>query len=165
MTDTIAAGTPVTTAGAAAGPEGITEPVPRALATLLRRAALDHVRSERRRGFPPVLHVGFPGGVEEVFALRVDEPRDHAVRADVVAAMLQRVRRTGGGDPLVWLTRAGPLDLQDVDAAWLAAAPTAASEAGVALTMVVVTRRGWCDPRSGARREWKRLRDRAQSQV
>ena len=65
----------------------------------------------------------------------------------------------------MWLTRAGPLDLQDVDAAWLAAARTAASEAGVALTMVVVTRRGWCDPRSGARREWKRLRDRAQSQV
>ena len=145
--------------------EGIAEPLPRALAAVLRRAALDHVRAERRRGFPPLLHVGFPGGDEEVFALRPEDPRDHAVRADVLAAMLQRVRRVAGAVPLVWLTRTGPLDLQDVDAAWLASARTAAGEAGVALTMVVVTRHGWFDPRSGVRREWKRLRDRSQSQV
>jgi hypothetical protein len=61
---------------------------------------------------------------------------------------------------MVWLTRAGPLDLQDVDAAWLAAARIATAEAGVSLTMVVVTRHGWLDPRSGVRREWKRLRQR-----
>ncbi|WP_459970465.1 hypothetical protein [Nocardioides pyridinolyticus] len=145
--------------------EGIAVPLPRPLAAVLRRAALDHARAERRRGFPPLLHVGFPGGHEEVFALRPEDPRDHAVRADVLAAMLQRVRRVAGAVPLVWLTRTGPLDLQDVDAAWLASARTAAGEAGITLTMVVVTRRGWFDPRSGVRREWKRLRDRSQSQV
>lgn len=141
--------------------EGIHEPVPRALAAVLRRAALDHVRAERRRGYPPLVHVGFPGGSEEVFALRPEDPGDHAVRADVLAAMLQRARRVAGAVPLVWLTRAGPLDLQDVDAAWLSSARTAAGEAGIILTMVVVTRHGWVDPRSGVRREWKRLRDRS----
>jgi hypothetical protein len=145
------------------GTEGIHEPLPRELGAVLRRAALDHVRAERRRGYAPVLHVGFPGGAEEVFALRPEDPGDHAIRADVLAAMLQRVRRVAGAVPLVWLTRAGPLDLQDVDAAWLAAARTAASEAGITLTMVVVTRRGWVDPRTGVRREWKRLRDRTSS--
>lgn len=140
--------------------EGIVEPVPRALAGALRRAVLDHGRAEHRRGYPPLLHVGVPGGAEEVFAFGPDEPADHAVRADVVAAMLRRGRRGSETVPLVWLTRTGSLDLQDVDAAWLAAARTAAAEAGVELTLVVVTRRGWADPRSGVRREWKRLRQR-----
>lgn len=140
--------------------EGIHEPVPRALATVLRRAALDHAGAERRRGFAPLLHVGFPGGAEEVFAEAPGDPADHAIRADVVAAMLQRVRRSAGAVPLVWLTRAGPLELQDVDAAWLSAARTATAEAGVSLTMVVVTRHGWLDPRSLVRRQWKRLRER-----
>ncbi|WP_395659152.1 hypothetical protein [Nocardioides sp.] len=140
--------------------EGIREPVPRATAAVLRRAALDHARAEHRRGFPPLLHVGYPGGAEEVFVLAPEDPADHAIRADVVAALLHRFRRRGGAVPLVWLTRAGPLDLQDVDAAWLAAARTAAAEAGVPLAMVVVTRHGWRDPRSGVRRTWKRLRQR-----
>ncbi len=140
--------------------EGIREPVPRALAAVLRRAALDHARAEHRRGYPPLLHVGFPGGAEEVFTLAPGDPTDHAIRADVLAAMLRRFRRAAGTVPLVWLTRAGPLDLQDVDAAWLAAARTATAEAGVELTMVVVTRHGWTDPRSGVRRQWKRLRER-----
>ena len=140
--------------------EGIREPVPRALAAVLRRAALDHARVEHRRGYPPLLHVGFPGGAEEVFTLAPGDPTDHAIRADVLAAMLRRFRRAAGTVPLVWLTRAGPLDLQDVDAAWLAAARTATAEAGVELTMVVVTRHGWTDPRSGVRRQWKRLRER-----
>ena len=140
--------------------EGIHEPVPHALGVVLRRAALDHGRAEHRRGFPPLLHVGFPGGAEEVFAIAPGDPADHAIRADVLAAMLQRVRHAAGAVPLVWLTRAGPLVLQDVDAAWLSAARTATAEAGVTLTMVVVTRHGWVDPRSLVRRQWKRLRER-----
>lgn len=141
--------------------DGISEPVPRELAAVLRRAALDHARTEHRRGYPPLLHVGVPGGAEEVFALTTGDPADHAIRADVLAAMLQRGRRVAGAVPMVWLTRAGPLDLQDVDAAWLASARTATAEAGVQLTMVVVTRHGWMDPRSGVRRQWKRLRQRS----
>ena len=139
--------------------EGIEEPVSRSTAVVLRRAVLDHAVAERRRTFPALLHVGFPGGPEEVFAVDPDEELDHALRADVVAALLQRSRRSGAV-PMMWLTRPGPLELQDVDAAWLSAARTATAEAGVGLTLVVVIRRGWADPRSGVRREWKRLRSR-----
>jgi hypothetical protein len=137
--------------------EGIPEPVDPTLAAALRRAVVEHVRIERRRTFPALVHVGVPGGTEEVFAVVPEEPLDHALRADVVAALLQRSRR-GSAVPLVWLTRPGALELQDVDADWLSAARSAASEARVVLTLVVVTRSGWMDPRSGAQRVWKRLR-------
>lgn len=139
--------------------EGIQEPVTRAAATVLRRAVLDHAVSERRRSFPALLHVGVPGGVEEVAVADPDDLLDHTLRTDLVAALLRRTRRPGFV-PLLWLTRPGPLDLQDVDVAWLAAARAASAEAGVGLTLVVVTRRGWADPRSGVHREWKRLRRR-----
>jgi len=139
--------------------EGIGEPVGPHLHATLRRAVLEHVSSERRRTFPPLLHVGMPGGPQVLFAKDPLHPLDQALRADVVAAMLAR-QRTASVAPLVWLTRAGDLCLQDVDAAWLAAARGAAAEAGLPLTMVVVTRRGWWDPRSGATRTWRRLRAR-----
>ena len=140
--------------------EGIQEPVPRALHVVLRRAVLDHAVTERRRTYPPLVHVGRPGGAEEVFAVRPDdETLDHALRCDVVAALVRRSRRSGSV-PMVWLTRPGELDLQDVDVQWMAAARAASAEAGIGLTLVVVTRRGWSDPRSGVRHEWKRLRQR-----
>lgn len=137
--------------------EGIREPLPRPLRDLLRRAVLDHARSERRKVHLPLVHVGIPGRRETVFAIRPDDPSDHALRADVLAAML---RRMGGQEetPMVWLTRTGPLDLQDVDAQWLAGARTAYAEAGVALMLVIVNRHGWRDPRSGVGHTWTRLR-------
>ena len=146
--------------------EGIAEPVAAPLARQLRRAVLQLVEVERRRRFAPVLHVGVPAGRQARFAADpTDEDlMDHALRADVVAAL---VRRAGGpGDPrttpLVWLARGGDLDdPADADADWLAAALTAYAEAGLALTMVVVTRQGWRDPRSGTTRRWRRLRDRS----
>lgn len=139
--------------------EGIPEPVDPVLAAVLRRAVVDHSRTERRRTFPTLVHVGVPGGSEAIFAVVPGEPLDHGLRSDVVAALLQRTRR-GRMVPMVWLTRPGPLVLEDVDAQWLSAARSAAAEAGVALTMVVVTRLGWFDPRSGAGRVWKRVRQR-----
>lgn len=141
----------------------ITEPVPRPLALLLRRAVLDHATTEHRRSFHPLLHVGVPGGPESVLAVRPDDRLDHALRVDVVSAMLRRSSRQGAGGPtgpLVWLTRAGELDLQDVDVAWLAATRAAAQELDRALPMVVANRRGWLDPRTGVTRRWQRLRDR-----
>jgi hypothetical protein len=135
------------------------DPVDREHRLLLRRAVLDHVRTLSGRTCPTVLHVGAPGGAVRRFTVRADEPTDHALRADVVSAMLGR--RSGSAaeeDPWVWLTRTGALDLHDLDAAWLAAARTAYGEAGSDLTMVVVTRRGWRDPRSGVGRTWVRLR-------
>lgn len=139
--------------------EGLTEPLPREVHELLRRAVLDHVRSEHRRRFAPVLHVGSPVGAQGVFAVGPDERVDHALRTDVVAAMLRRTAVPGRA-PLVWLTRSGDLDLEDVDAAWLAACRAAGAEAGLDPAVVVVTRRGWRDPRSGAGRTWQRLRAR-----
>jgi hypothetical protein len=139
--------------------EGIQEPVGRAAAAVLRRAVLDHALAERRQRFPVLLHVGVPGGPEEVFGTEPGDRLDHALRADVAAALMQRSRRAGIV-PMMWLTRPGALEVQDVDAAWVAGARTAAAEAGVLLTLVVVTRHGWLDPRSGVRREWKRLRRR-----
>jgi hypothetical protein len=138
--------------------EGIREPLTRSLQQTLRRAVLEHAVSERRRVFAPLLHVGTPGGSQALFAPGPPTATDHALRTDIVAALL---RRTSGLDGrMVWLTRPGGLELQDVDAAWLAAARAACAEAGVPLTMVVVTRHGWRDPRSGAGQTWKRLRAR-----
>ena len=139
-------------------PEGLAEPLPRPLADALRRAALDQARGEHRRRFPSVLHVGDPGGHEEAFVLAPGDPDDHALRTDVLAAM-HRIRRPGGSVPLVWLTRAGDLDLQDVDAAWLGPLLRSAEESEVDLVYVVVTRHGWWDPRSGLRTAWRRLRE------
>jgi hypothetical protein len=138
--------------------EGIREPLTRSLHRTLRRAVLEHAVSERRRVFAPLLHVGTPGGPQALFAPGPVAATDHALRTDVVAALL---RRTSGLDErLVWLTRSGGLELQDVDAAWLAAARAAAAEADVPLTMVVLTRHSWRDPRSGTGQTWKRLRAR-----
>ena len=137
----------------------IDEPVPPELAALLRRAVLDHGRTERRRVFAPVVHVGVPGALTARLDLGDNGRTDHALRVDLLEAMVRRTRRPGP-TPLVWLTRRGDLDPQDVDLAWLAAARHAAGELGVALPMVVVNRRCWRDPASGVGRTWKRLRQR-----
>jgi hypothetical protein len=142
--------------------EGIAEPVAAPLERQLRRAVLQLVSGEPRRRFPTVLHVGWPTGRQARFTpdRTPDGALDQALRADVVAAL---VRRAGGAatTPLVWLARCGDLELADADADWLAAARAAYAEAGSPLTMVVVTRQGWRDPRSGATRRWRRLRDRS----
>jgi hypothetical protein len=133
---------------------GIVEPVPDPLQRLLRRAVLDLARSERRRRFPPVLQVGVPGGSLVRFAPG-DESLDHALRVDVVEAMVRRSERTPGPS-LAWLTRPGPLDPEDADLVWLAATRTAAAELDIALRLVIVSRRAWKDPVSGVGREWPR---------
>lgn len=146
------------TAVTAAARQGLCEPLPAGAEPLLRRIVLEHAASERRRRHTPLLHVGRPGA-ETVHAIRGDDPTDHALRADVVAAMVRRVR-TGLRDPApwTWLTRGGAAEIQDIDAEWLASAAQAYDEAGLGLVFVVVGRHGWFDPRSGLRREWVRLR-------
>ena len=122
---------------------------------------LAHVSSERRRVHPEVLHVGVPGGPVAALSLDTVEPSDPGLRADVVAALRVRAHQDGAaadGEPLVWLTRAGALEIQDVDVRWLTAARGAYDEAGAPLSFVVVTRHGWRDPRSGLSRTWVRLR-------
>jgi hypothetical protein len=136
------------------------DPVPPAEQAMLRRAVLEHVRSLRGRTVAPVVHVGVPGGPTRSWPIRRDEPVDHALRADVVSAMvgLRPPQDARVSAPWVWLTRGGELVLHDLDVQWLAAACTAYGEAGLELTMVVVNRRGWRDPRSGLSRTWVRLR-------
>lgn len=138
--------------------EGLHEPLPRDLERLLRHAAWEHATAERRRHHLPVLRVGLPGGRQLLYPDRADEPTDQALRTDIVAAM-----RHGSGQPrpLVWLTRPGDLDVQDVDLRWLGAARQAYAEAKVPLVFVVANRHGWRDPRSGVGRTWQRLRVRA----
>jgi len=140
--------------------DGLCDPLARRTGLLLRQAVLDHRVHERRRAHPEVLHVGVPGA--HAVSLRLDEvePSDPGLRTDVVAAL--RVRAGQGAalaeEPMVWLTRTGGLELQDVDACWLAAARAAYDEAGARLAFVVVNRHGWRDPRSGLTRTWVRLR-------
>lgn len=122
---------------------------------LLRRAVLDLCERERRRLFPPAVHVGVPGGTTATFGPADDAGLDATLRVDVVEALVRRVRRP---PPLVWLTRPGPLEVQDVDLRWFAATRTAAAELAVPLRMVVVDKRGWRDPATGVGREWVRLR-------
>jgi hypothetical protein len=138
---------------------GLQEPLGRTLLKTLRLTVFEHAARERRFQFTPLIHVGVPGGDEVVAAASGDDAADHATRSDIVAAMLRRFgsqRRA-----LVWLTRAGDAtETHDLDLAWLAAAQQACGELGRDLVFVVVDRHRWHDPRSGARREWKRPRPR-----
>ncbi|TQL69141.1 hypothetical protein FB381_3043 [Nocardioides albertanoniae] len=135
--------------------EGLHEPVSPTLERRLRRAVLDHTATEHRRSFLPLVHLGDPGGKEVAHAHRDDEPTDQWLRTDIIHSMR---RRAGVPDPIVWLTRGGDLEIEDVDLRWLAAARQAFGEIGAPLTFVVVIRNAWLDPRSGAWRRWKRLR-------
>jgi hypothetical protein len=133
---------------------GIGEPVPVPLQRLLRRAVVDLARAERRRQFPAALHAGVPGGSRVTFS-PADDAADHALRVDVVEAMLRRLARTLG-PPLVWLARPGPLRGEDADLQWHAAVRAAAAELRCPARFVTVCRTAWLDPATGVGREWHR---------
>jgi hypothetical protein len=121
---------------------------------LLRLAVLALATGEHRRHVPPLLHLGTPGGREVVVA--GEDGWDHGLRTELAGAVLKAL-----GDPSwAWLTRGGPLSLQDVDAAWLGPVLSAAAERDADLAFVVVTRHGWRDPRSGVEQRWRRIRRR-----
>lgn len=140
------------------GRGGLREPVDRLVQQLLRRAVLDHALLEQRKVYPPVLHVGVPGVRSRRF--EIEEDLDHALRIDVVEAML-RPAVEKGIVPLLWLTRRGDTAAHDVDGAWSAAVHASGDELGLALGLVIVTRRSWHDPRTGVFRTWKRIRRRS----
>ena len=138
------------------------DPLSGADPALLRRLVLEHKSTERRHRFPPVLHLGGPGRPE---AGRVVEDcssgLDHALRCDLLEAMLKRTGTLDRDRPLMtWLTRPGSLEVQDIDLAWMRAVTVVNGETERALAYVVVTRDGWRDPGSGAGRTWLRLRQR-----
>lgn len=125
----------------------------------LRAAILAFKASERRRRFPPVVHVGVPGSEHESFCEHPVGILDHALRTEIITALVGRFDLAE--PPVTWVTRPGGLDLHESDQLWLAAALAAYAEESLPLTMVVITRTGWYDPRSGTRRTWVRLRPRS----
>lgn len=131
-------------------------PVDRLTHTVLRAAVLELRESEPRVRFPARLCVGVPGR-SRVHVLDGDGPADAGHRAEVALALLHAaaadVRR-----PYAWLSRPGELVVEDVDLLWGSAVRWAAGALGTTTDLVVVTRRGWVDPVSGVRREWRRLR-------
>ena len=94
----------------------IEEPLSRADLTLLRHLVVEHKAAERRHRFPAVLHLGGPGRPEVGRVAEGDADLDHALRCDVLEAMLAP---PGTGPLMTWLTRPGDLEPQDVDLAWL----------------------------------------------
>jgi hypothetical protein len=130
-------------------------PVDRRTDRLLRAAVLELVEGETRRRFPTALHAGVPGRSVR----HVEDPPvlDAGLRADVVLSLLLR-GAAAAQQPALWLTRPGELSPHDDDLRWLGPARWAAGALGVPVGLVVVTRRGWFDPVSDVRREWRRLR-------
>ena len=124
---------------------------------MLRAATVELIERRLPHRFPTTVHAGVPGRSVR----HVDDPpvTDAGLRADVVVTMLrQSVVLTPR--PCLWLTRPGELSPHDDDLRWLGAARWAAAALGLPVGLVVVTRRGWFDPVSGVRREWRRLRRR-----
>ena len=87
------------------------------------------------------------------------ELADPGLRADVALALLRGARALSPR-PVVWLTRPGELSPHDDDLRWIWPVSWASGSLGMPVGLVVVTRRGWFDPVSDVRREWRRLRRR-----
>jgi hypothetical protein len=115
----------------------------------------------------------FPGSVEVVPAdLAADgapaaaweyggEPGDHALRVDVLVRLLTDCRCRGLRRVHVVHVRAGPHEPGDLDLGWAAAASVAGEVSGTDVAgVLMVSRWGWCDLRTGAGRTWVRLRSR-----
>ncbi len=146
---------------------GIEDPPDRRLSRRLRGIVLSHAQTEHRRVFDPTLHfAALHGPAQDAsihYVFERDVPWDDGLRADVAAALLRRQRRlTADQAWLAWLTRTGDLEPQDIDLAVLRSLRTASAEAGApGFHFVVVNRRAWRDPVTGAGQAWKRLRDRS----
>lgn len=138
-------------------PHGLQAPIDRETHRVLRAAALELVEGEKRHRFATVLHAGVPGRCTR----HVEDPPlpDAGLRADVALALLRRGAALTPR-PFLWLTRPGELSVHDDDLRWLGPVAWAGASLGSPLGLVVVTRRGWFDPVSGVRREWRRLRRR-----
>lgn len=148
------------------------------MSDLLRGVVLDFRMRQCLRVFPTSVHVGDPRGHHVSFthtasgsdangyarATKLKPPMrlDLAQRADLLAVLLDEyVDHAPLREPMVWLTRSGDVGHpHDVDLHWLAAASQAFTESRMPLTLFVVSRAGWYDPRSGLTRRWRRLRPR-----
>jgi hypothetical protein len=142
----------------------LVEPVPRSLLQELRLVVARLRRVQPRGAFSPGVHVGTTADHCVSFIPGVTDALDDGLRVDVLTSLLLRSRTgtptisPGDSAPLVWLSRPGTPQWHDFESAWLGPAVRAYAEAGLPLTLVVVTKGGWVDPRSGVGRSWVRLR-------
>lgn len=130
-------------------------PIDRHTHRVLRAATLELIEGESRRRFPTAFHAGEPGRSVR----HVEDPpiADAGLRADVALSLLRRGAALTPR-PYLWLTRPGELSPHDDDLRWLGPTTWAGASLGTPVALVVVTRRGWFDPVSDVRREWRRLR-------
>ena len=114
----------------------------------------------RGRGTPvPALHAGRPGGARETYVAghAFGRALDHALRTEVAGALLERALRRSP-TPALWLSRGRVPQWHDDDAAWFGPVVAAYGELGLPPRFLVVTPRGWYDPRTGRVRTWRRPR-------
>lgn len=116
-------------------------------------------RSNRRRVFPPVLHVGALTGPAVHWPLEDDSPApDAGLRAEIASALLSRAL-LDHDRPAWWLTRVGVPEPHDLDLAWAPVLDRVSAEAGIEpRCIVVVTKAGWFEPLGDDRATWTRLR-------
>lgn len=103
--------------------------------------------------------MGRPGGPSAAISLATTELLDHGLCTEIVGSLMHRVLPQCA-EPMCWLARPGLPTLHDLDVAWLSAALSAGGELGLRPVVVVLTRTGWFDPRSGTGQTWRRLRQR-----
>lgn len=122
----------------------------------LRRLVFALRSGERRRVFPPRIHLGQPDGDQDEYV--DDGPAlDAGLRADVMHRLLDGLEVN---EPVaVWLTRVGWPEPHDTDRRWLATALQVFGErASSPRWIAVVTKNGWYDACGGERVVWRRLR-------
>jgi hypothetical protein len=134
-------------------------------AAWLRARVLALRTHTRRRVFPGTVEVvphGLAAHAPPAAAWEYGrEPGDHALRVDVLVRLLTDCGCRGL--PLVHVVhvRPGPHEPGDLDLGWAAAATVAAGVSGTDVAgVLMVSRWGWCDLRTGAGRTWVRLRAR-----
>lgn len=138
----------------------VAAPITRSEHAVFRAAVIELKESSPRGRAPVSLVVGVAGRGVARHVVGPGQVLDHALRTDISAALLQRTA-AATGHRWAWVSRSGSLALHDADVAWSAAWYAACAEAGVDVPIVVVTRKGWRDPRSEVLREWSRLRRRS----
>lgn len=130
----------------------------KALRKGLREEALGFKRRSPRGLVVPTVHVGRPGGARTC-PVPVSEISDAHLRLEIAVVLCDAIRDRVPR-PLLWLTRAGTTEPAPLDQSWWAATQAAWQEQGLAPAFAVVTRQGWRLEPGGARREWRRLRER-----
>ena len=138
----------------------VVAPITRTHHEVFREAVLCFKEATPRGRVPVALHVGVPGRTTGCHVVVPGQALDQALRTDIAAALLQQTAHFGA-HRWTWLTRVGSLTLHDADVVWSAAWYAACAEAEVDVPLVIVTRAGWRDPRTGVSREWTRLRRRS----